>query len=79
MVDTPPKPAPSSMDQKLIRRVASSMFRADLRDSAEKKTPDERKAAWALQKTDYVKRARKLYRALEREGVNLTLQEEATI
>lgn len=76
MTPTSPKLAPPSIDQKLVRRIASSMFRADMRDNEEKKSPEERKAAWAEQKNDYIKRARKLYRTLDREGVKLTLQEE---
>lgn len=62
------------LDQKLVRRVALAMFRAE----REKGTSwaNEHKAQWAEKKADYIKQARKLCRALERQGVSLVLQDD---
>jgi hypothetical protein len=62
----------ADLDLKLLRRLANCMFRAEFAGASAKPTPDERKAAWAEQRADYLKRARRLYRALERDGVALS-------
>ncbi len=64
----------STTDQKLIRRLANNMFRAEFTATSPNSTPEERKAGWAEQRDDYLTRARRLYRVLERDGVVLDLK-----
>lgn len=65
------------LDPKLIRRLANCMFRAEFTEASTHGTPAERKAAWARQRADYLQRARRLYRTLERDGVSLTAAGDA--
>ncbi len=76
---TPGEPKASSVDQKLMRHIARALYQSELPQPSAKMTRDERMSAWTAQRLEYIKRARKLYRKLENEGVAVKLVESAPV
>jgi hypothetical protein len=64
------------VEQKLIRRVAMALYRAE-HATPDSSSPADKRAGWNTEKAEYGKRARKFYRSLQRDGIKMSLEDEA--
>lgn len=71
-----PKPE-STPEQKMQRQVSRTLAKA-LSKLEGKGTPEETKARWSEGKTKFTADARKLVKALTREGISFQVNEEGT-
>lgn len=63
------------VDQALLRKVARSVWTLEFKERSPEASPNERKAAWEVDKKEATARARKLIRRLESDGVLLAVKE----
>lgn len=66
----------ASIDQKIVRVMATTLFRIDLDDRPDLTSVADRKAEWKESKNSYVMKARKLYRRFQHDGLLISIADE---
>jgi hypothetical protein len=62
------------VDQKVLRKVARTLWTMEYKERTPESTPEQRKAAWEEEKKTVTARARKLIRKLEADDVVMTVK-----
>ena len=63
------------LDQKLVRRIAHSLWSIDLGATSPDASPQERRTSWDSERRQYTKKARQFLRLLTRNNVEISIPE----